>query len=62
MVLRDGTMRAGDLFFYAYGSYTAANGRWKGEVTNQETFADIRGAAGLGTQGGDHRIYRDLYR
>jgi len=36
MVLRDGTLRGGDSFFYAYGSYTAANGRWKGEVTNQE--------------------------
>jgi hypothetical protein len=36
MVLRDGTMRGGDSFFYAYGSYTAANGKWKGEVTNQE--------------------------
>jgi hypothetical protein len=36
MILRDGTMRGGDSFFYAYGNYTAANGRWKGEVTNQE--------------------------
>jgi T3SS negative regulator,GrlR len=36
MVLRDGTMRGGDSFFYAYGSYAAANGNWKGEVTNQE--------------------------
>ena len=36
MVLRDGTMRGGDSFFYAFGSYTAANGKWKGEVTNQE--------------------------
>ena len=36
MVLRDGTMRGGDSFFYACGSYTAANGKWKGEVTNQE--------------------------
>jgi hypothetical protein len=36
MVLRDGTLRGGDSFFYAYGSYTAADGKWKGEVTNQE--------------------------
>ena len=36
MVLRDGTLRGGDSFFYAFGTYTAANGRWKGEVTNQE--------------------------
>jgi hypothetical protein len=36
MVLRDGTIRGGDSFFYAYGSYTAASGKWKGEVTNQK--------------------------
>ncbi|GKQ49223.1 GrlR family regulatory protein [Bradyrhizobium sp. Ce-3] len=36
MVLRDGQMRGGDSFFYAYGSYTAADGKWKGEVTNEE--------------------------
>jgi hypothetical protein len=36
MVLRDGRLRGGDSFFYAYGTYTAANGKWKGEVTNQE--------------------------
>ena len=23
-------------FFFAFGTYTCANGRWKGEVTNQE--------------------------
>jgi hypothetical protein len=36
MVVRDGTLRGGDSFFYAYGTYTCANGKWKGEVTNQE--------------------------
>ena len=36
MVVRDGTLRGGDSFFYAYGTYTAANGKWKGEVTNRE--------------------------
>ena len=36
MVLRDGTLRGGDSFFYAYGTYSGANGKWKGEVTNQE--------------------------
>ena len=36
MVLRDGTLRGGDSFLYAFGTYTAANGKWKGEVTNQE--------------------------
>jgi hypothetical protein len=36
MVLRDGSMRGGDSFFYAFGTYTSANGKWKGEATNQE--------------------------
>jgi hypothetical protein len=36
MVMRDGTLRGGDSFFYAYGTYICANGEWKGEVTNQE--------------------------
>jgi hypothetical protein len=36
MVVRDGTLRGGDSFFYAYGTYTCADGKWKGEVTNQE--------------------------
>ncbi len=36
MILRDGTLRGGDSFFYAFGTYTSANGKWKGEVTNQE--------------------------
>ena len=36
MVLRDGTIRGGDSFFYAFGTYTSGNGKWKGEVTNQE--------------------------
>ena len=36
MVLRDGTIRGGDSFFYAFGIYTSGSGKWKGEVTNQE--------------------------
>src|SRR5260221_14374472 len=36
MVVPGGTLRGGDSFFYAYGTYTRANGKWKGEVTNQE--------------------------
>ncbi len=36
MVMRDGTLRGGNSFFYAFGTYTAADGKWKGEVTNQE--------------------------
>jgi hypothetical protein len=36
MVLRDGTIRGGDSFFFCFGTYTCNNGTWKGEVTNQE--------------------------
>ena len=34
--LMRGQMRGGDSFFFAHGSYTAADGKWKGEVTNEE--------------------------
>ena len=36
MVVRDGTLRGRDTFFYAFGTCSAANGKWKGEVTNPE--------------------------
>jgi hypothetical protein len=61
MVVRHGTLRGGDSFFYAYGTYTSGNGKWKGD-DQPGAFADIRRAADMGAQGGDHRIYRILYR
>jgi hypothetical protein len=36
MLLNDGRILGGDAFFYYIGTYTSANGRWKGEVLNQE--------------------------
>jgi hypothetical protein len=36
MVLLDGRIRGGDAFFDYLGSYTSANGRWKGELVNHE--------------------------
>src|SRR5215212_7844316 len=36
MVLQDGRIRGGDAFFDYIGSYTSANGRWKGELINHE--------------------------
>jgi hypothetical protein len=36
MVLHDGKMRGGDAFFHYMGAYTAAKGRWKGELVNHE--------------------------
>jgi hypothetical protein len=36
MVLHDGAIRGGDAFFDYVGSYSSANGRWKGELINHE--------------------------
>jgi hypothetical protein len=36
MLLRDGNIRGGDAFFDYIGAYSAANGRWKGEIVNRE--------------------------
>jgi hypothetical protein len=36
MLLHDGRILGGDAFFYYLGTYTSANGRWKGEMVNQE--------------------------
>jgi hypothetical protein len=36
MLLNDGRILGGDAFFFYIGSYTSANGRWKGEMLNQE--------------------------
>jgi hypothetical protein len=36
MLLHDGRILGGDAFFYYLGSYTSANGRWKGQILNQE--------------------------
>lgn len=36
VVLRDGTIRGGNSFFYFFGSYSCSGRKWKGEVTSQE--------------------------
>lgn len=36
MVMRDGVIRGGDSHFYYTGSYSFAEGRWKGELINNE--------------------------
>ena len=36
MLLHDGRMLGGDAFFYYLGAYSSADGRWKGEIVNQE--------------------------
>src|SRR5258705_6062001 len=36
MLLMDGRILGGDAFFYYLGSYSSADGRWKGDILNQE--------------------------
>ncbi|MGY3614904.1 GrlR family regulatory protein [Bradyrhizobium sp. USDA 10063] len=36
MLLHDGRIRGGDAYFDYIGSYSAADGRWKGELVNRE--------------------------
>jgi len=36
MLLIDGRILGGDAFFYYLGAYSSADGRWKGEIVNQE--------------------------
>jgi len=36
MMLRDGTIRGGDSYYFFHGTYTCADGKVKGEITNQE--------------------------
>jgi hypothetical protein len=36
MLLHDGRIRGGDAFFDYIGAYSAANGKWKGELVNRE--------------------------
>ena len=44
ILLLDGRILCGDAYFYYLGSYSSANGRWKGEMVNQEhtSAKDIR--------------------
>ncbi|MBO4225054.1 hypothetical protein GRB70_21830 [Bradyrhizobium neotropicale] len=36
MLLKDGRIVGGDAFFYYLGTYVSENGRWKGQILNQE--------------------------
>jgi hypothetical protein len=36
MLLNEGRILGGDAFFYYLGTYSAAHGRWKGEILSQE--------------------------
>jgi len=36
MLLNEGRILGGDASFYYLGTYTSENGRWKGQILNQE--------------------------
>ncbi len=36
LLVRDGTLRGGDSYFFYTGSYSFADGRWKGDLLNRE--------------------------
>jgi len=40
MLLNDGRILGGDASFYYLGTYTSENGRWKGQILNQEHTPD----------------------
>jgi hypothetical protein len=41
MLLNDGRILGGDAHFYYRGTYTSENGRWKGQILNQEHTASL---------------------
>jgi len=60
-LLNNGRILGGDAFFYYIGTYTSSNGRWKGQIVNQEhtpAKAKIRFSAGMRS----YRIFRHLQR
>jgi hypothetical protein len=52
MMLQDGRIRGGDAFFDYIGAYSAANGRWKGEIVNREHTSSV----GLRPVFGGHEV------
>ena len=42
MLLSDGRILGGDASFYYLGTYTSENGRWKGQILNQEHTRSVR--------------------
>jgi hypothetical protein len=41
MLLNNGRILGGDASFYYVGTYTSENGRWKGQILNQEHTASL---------------------
>ena len=62
MVLHDGRIRGGDAFFDYIGAYTAANGKWKGELVNREHTPSQGRTAAVRRPRGRHRLFRHLRR
>ena len=62
MLLHDGRILGGDAFFYYLGTYTSANGRWKGQILNQEHTPGKRRESDLRRPSGRDRLFRHLRR
>ena len=58
MLLLNGRILGGDAFFYYLGAYSSADGRWKGEILNQEHTP----AKGENPVFGGHEVGIRLYR
>ena len=62
MLLNDGRILGGDASFYYLGTYTSENGRWKGQILNQEHTPAIGENPDLRRPRGRHRLFRHLRR
>ena len=62
MLLHDGRILGGDAFFYYLGTYTSANGRWKGQILNQEHTPAKGENPIFGGHEVGHRFFRHLRR
>ena len=58
LVLSDGRILGGDSYFYYTGSYTFANGKWRGELTTRQHTE----AVGLNLLFGGREVTCGFYR
>ena len=62
MLLINGRILGGDAFFYYLGSYSSADGRWKGEIVNQEHTPAKGENPGIRRPRGRNRIFGRMRR
>jgi hypothetical protein len=61
MLLIDGRILGGDAFFYYLGSYSSADGRWKGRDAEPGAYAGEGGEPGVRRPRGRDRVLRNLH-